>query len=564
MPSSSLQSLRKYFPILAWPKPTASLLRQDALAGVTVGLMLVPQAVAYASLAGMPLATGLYASIIPAFIAVLLASSARLGVGPSAMSSLMVSSALLPMAMPGSTDWITLAIWLALLAGLAQLLIGLLRMDWILNVVTSPVLSGFTQAAALLIMASQIPAITGISWLQWTQVSGFDAFMQLWMGMDTQALRYGIVGIIAFVFARKLGPRVPSAIVIVGIGAFISWWTGYGAQGGAIIGNLDVKLQYFQLPQWIGWDLLGQLIVPALVLALVGFVEVAASAKKDHAQAGTRWIAYQDWIAQGAAKMASGFSGSFVTSASFSRSAVNLYAGAQSGWSAIFSALFVWAVALWLAPALKHIPLALLGALIITSVSSMIKPSQFVLLWRFSRAETMIALLTFVVTLLAAPRIYWGVLAGLLANLAYFMYQRLHPRIIEVGVFAEDGRLRDRKLWKLPPLSHKVLALRMDAALDFASAIMLENRVVEALEENPQLQHFCLVASTITGIDATGMETLQRLRAKVNQRQGILFISGMKLPMELKLRDANFFDNPAQVQLLRTDAETIETLQKIQ
>ena len=563
MPSPSIKHLRKYFPILAWPKPTAHVLGQDALAGITVGLMLVPQAVAYASLAGMPLATGLYASIIPAFIAVILASSARLGVGPSAMSSLMVSSALLPMAIPGTTDWVTLAIWLALLAGLAQLLIGLLRMDWILNVVTSPVLSGFTQAAALLIMASQVPAITGVSWDQWRNASGFDAFMHLWIGMDTEALRYGIAGMIAFVYARKLGPRIPSAMVIVGVAALISWWTDYGARGGAIIGNLDVKLQYFQVPQWIGWDLFGQLLVPALMLALVGFVEVAASAKKDHAQAGTRWVAYQDWTAQGAAKIASGFSGSFVTSASFSRSAVNLYAGALTGWSTIFSALFVWAVALWLAPALQHIPLALLGALIITSVSSMIKPSQFALLWRFSRPETLIALLTFAVTLLAAPRIYWGVLAGLLANLAYFMYQRLHPRIIEVGVFPEDGRLRDRKLWKLPALSGKVLALRMDAALDFASATMLENRVVEALEENPQLQHFCLVASTITGMDATGMETLQRLRHQVNLRKGILFISGMKLPMELKLRDANFFDNPAQVQLLRTDAETIEALRKI-
>lgn len=563
MSSPSIKHLRKYFPILAWPKPTAHALGQDALAGITVGLMLVPQAVAYASLAGMPLATGLYASIIPAFIAVILASSARLGVGPSALSSLMVSSALLPMAIPGSTDWVTLAIWLALLAGLAQLLIGLLRMDWILNVVTSPVLSGFTQAAALLIMGSQVPSITGIGWEQWRHVDGFGRFMDLWIGMDTEALRYGIVGMVAFVLARRLGPRMPSAIVIVGIAALISWWTGYGARGGAIIGNLDVKLQYFQMPRWIGWELLGNLVMPALVLALVGFVEVAASAKKDHAQAGTRWVAYQDWIAQGAAKISSGFSGSFVTSASFSRSAVNLYAGALTGWSTIFSALFVWAVALWLAPALQHIPLALLGALIITSVSSMIKPSQFALLWRFSRAETLIALLTFAVTLLAAPRIYWGVLAGLLANLAYFMYQRLHPRIIEVGVFPEDGRLRDRKLWQLPALSEHVLALRMDAALDFASAIMLENRVVEALEENPRVQHFCLVASTITGMDATGMETLQRLRRQVNQRQGILFISGMKLPMELKLRDANFFDNPAQVKLLRTDAETVEALSKI-
>lgn len=552
--------LRHLLPVLGWPAPTAHSLRQDAFAGITVGLMLVPQAVAYAVLAGMPLETGLYASIAPLIVAALLASSPRLGLGPSALTALMVSSALMPMAIAGSADWVLLAIWLALLAGLTQLLMGLLRLEWLLNVITSPILNGFTQAAALLIMASQAPALTGVSWAQWSSVARLEDFWQLWLNIDTGALQYGLAGIVAFTLARRLGPRIPSAIAILAFGALVSWLTGYGSRGGAVIGDLHVHLKGLQWPLWIGWPLLGQLLVPALVIALMSFVEVAASAKKEHERAGTNWMPYQDWIAQGMAKIASGLSGGFATSASFSRSAVNLYAGAVSGWSAIFTALFVLAVSLWFTPLLRHVPLALLGALVITAVSNFIAPSWFRKLWAFSRAETLVALLTFTVTLLASPRIYWGVLAGLLANLALFMYQRLHPRIIEVGVFPADGRLRDRHLWNLPPISEKVLSLRMDAPLDFATANALEQRVIQALEERPAISSVCLVASAMASVDATGMETLQRIRDRLVQQGGVLFISGMKLPMELKLRDGRFLNHPEHVRLLQTDAETVQAL----
>lgn len=563
MPMHLPSSLRHLLPCLGWPRPTAQSLQQDVFAGMTVGLMLIPQAVAYAALAGMPLETGLYAAIAPLVVATLLASSPRLGVGPSALTSLMVSSALLPMALPGSADWITLAVWLALLAGLAQLCMGLFRLDWLLNVVTSPVLNGFTQAGALLIMASQVPNITGIAWQQWGAVTHFDAFLALWLAMDTEGLQYGLIGIAAFVLARRLGSRIPSAMLILAIGAVVSAWTDYGARGGAVIGDLHVRLHALALPGWIGWPLLGQLLVPALVIALMSFVEVAASAKKEHERAGTNWVPHQDWIAQGMAKIASGLSGGFATSASFSRSAVNLYAGAVSGWSVLFTSLFVLATALWLTPLLYHVPLALLGALVITAVSNLLRPSWFRKLWAFSRTEMLIALLTFTITLLASPRIYWGVLAGLLANLAYFMYQRLHPRIIEVGVFPADGRLRDRHLWELSPLSEQVLSLRMDAPLDFASASVLENRVVQLLEQRPQTRHVCLVASSITGLDATGMETLQHIRDRVQQRGGTLFLSGMKLPMELRLRDSGFCNDPERVRLLPTDAETVQVLRQL-
>ncbi|THJ35220.1 SulP family inorganic anion transporter [Lampropedia aestuarii] len=560
---SALMRLIQQLPFLAWWRPTPIQLRQDVFAGLTVGLMLVPQAIAYAGLAGMPLETGLYAAILPLLVVTLLASSPRLGVGPTALSALMIAAALAPMAVVGSPQWVSLAIWLALLAGLIQIILGAARLDWLLNVVTMPVLSGFTQAAAILIMASQVPALTGLSWDAWMSIHSLPSAWAMLQSVDLRALLFGAVGIAAFIYTRRFGATIPWAALILALAAAISALTGYAASGSAVIGELQVQLHGLQLPAWPGLHVLGQLLVPALVIALMSFVEVATSAKTEHSLAGTQWRPAQDLVAQGVGKVVSGLSGSFSTSASLSRSAVMHYAGAATGWANVFAAGLVFAAAMWLTPLLKHVPLSLLASLVVVSVVGLIKPRAFLKFWEFSRVEAGIALLTMVVTLASAPRIYWGVLAGLLANLAYFMHQRLHPRIIEVGEYPEDGRLRDRFLWQLPPLSEQVLALRLDAGLDFATASALERRVVASWDAFPHMHSICLVASGINNIDATGLETLYLLRAMAKKRNGCLYLSGMKLPLERRLAKAGLLDDKAHVQVCVTELETVQRLRQL-
>ncbi|THU01496.1 SulP family inorganic anion transporter [Lampropedia puyangensis] len=561
---STFLSLMHRLPFWAWLRPSPTQLRQDVFAGLTVGLMLVPQAIAYASLAGMPLETGLYAAILPLLLVTLLASSPRLGVGPTALSSLMIAAALAPMAAAGSAQWVTLAVWLALLAGLIQIALGAARLDWLLNVVTVPVLSGFTQAAAILIMASQVPALTGVSWDAWLTVASVQDIWNLLSSMDHRALLFGTVGIAAFIYTRRFGATIPWAALILAAAAVVSALTGYAASGSAVIGELQVQLHGLSIPVWPGLQVLGQLVVPAVVIALMSFVEVATSAKTEHALAGTQWRPAQDLIAQGVGKVVSGLSGSFSTSASLSRSAVMHYAGAATGWANLFAAALVLAAALWLTPLLKHVPLSLLAALVVVSVMGLIKPRAFQKFWAFSRVEAGIALLTMAVTLVSAPRIYWGVLAGLLANLAYFMHQRLHPRIIEVGEFPEDGRLRDRFLWHLPPLAENVLALRLDAGLDFATATALERRVVASWDAFPHMHSICLVASSINNIDATGLETLYQLRTMVAKRKGKLYLSGMKLPLEKRLTTAGLLADKQYVHVFKTEAQTVQQLRLLQ
>ena len=548
----------RWLPFLAWPRPDRALLRGEFWAGMTVGLMLVPQGVAYAALAGMPLVTGIYASLIPALVAVLFSSSTRLGVGPTALTSLLIGASLTGLAEPGSAQWVALAAWVALLSGLLQVVMGLARFGWLLNLVTSPVLSGFTQAAALLILGSQLGPLTGLR-SQWSALLSTPS-----PGLfDLGAAAFGLGSFTLLVLARRWRPSFPAAIVVVGAAGAASWALGFADAGGAVVGTLPSGLPSPYWPGALPWASFTALVMPALAVTLVSFLETASSAKVESQRSGERWNENQDLIGQGLAKISSGLCGSFATSASFSRSAINLYAGARSGWATVFAIALVLVVLLWLTPALYHVPQSVLAAVVVTAVTSLIRPATLLRLWRISRVEAAMGGVTFALTLATAPRMYWGVLVGLLMNLSHFLYQRLHPRIIEVGLHP-DGSLRDRHLWQLPPLAPRLLALRMDAELDFASASALERRVAEDLAAHPDMAQVCLLAQPINRIDVTGVEAFANLLALVRSRGGTLHVSGLKLPVEQVLRQAGLLEPGPGLAVYRTDAEALQALRQTQ
>ena len=543
--------LTRRLPFLRWPRPTAALLRSESMAGLTVGLMVIPQGVAYAQLAGMPLITGIYASLLPALAAVLFSASARLSVGPVALTSLLIAAGLAPLATPGTAQWVDLAVWLALMSGLLQAALGLARFGWLLNLVNSPVLMAFTQAAAVLIITSQLPALLGFQG-PWGQMLHAPAF-------DAGAAAFGLVSLALLWLARRWRPTFPSILVVVLAAATVSGALGFEASGGKVIGLLPQGLPSLYIPTWPGAEALGQLVLPTLVVTLISFLETASSAKVDSQRKGERWDQDQDLIGQGLAKIVSGLSGSFATSSSFSRSALNLYAGAQTGWATIFSVAVVLLALLFFTPWLRHVPQAVLAAIVVVAVVGLLKPREFLRVWRISRVEGVIALLTFVITIAAAPALYWGVLAGVLMALSHFLYQNLHPRIIEAGLHP-DGTLRDRHLWQLPPLAPHTLALRMDAALDFASAGAFERHVTEYLTEHPDTRQVCVLAQPINHIDVTGAEVFARVWAQLLQRDVTLRVSGLKLPAETVLRAAGLLAPDARLHLYRSDAELLAAL----
>jgi SulP family sulfate permease len=330
-----------------------------------------------------------------------------------------------------------------------------------------------------------------------------------------------------------------------------------------VVGALPQGLPALFVPSVIEWDMFKQLVLPTLVITLVSFLETASSAKVDNDRSGKRWDQDQDLIGQGLAKVASGLCGAFPTSSSFSRSALNLYAGAQSAWATIFSVAVILIILLFFTAVLQPVPQSVLAAIVVAAVLGLIKPRAFVQLYNINRVEAATAVVTFVITLLSAPRLYWGVLAGVVMGLSHFLHTRLHPRIIEVGLHP-DGSLRDRHLWQLPPLANNLYALRMDAELDFAAASTLERAVMEHLGQHPNVAHVCLFALPINRIDATGVESLAKLEAMLRERGISLHISGMKLPVETVLRRAGCLQAHAGLHLYRTDAEAIQQLRQLE
>ncbi len=541
----------RLFPFLQWPRLTAALLSSEASAGITVAMVMLPQVVAYAALAGMPLVTGLYAAFFPALVALLWGGTTRVSVGPTALTCLLIGASLAGMAEPASPQWIALAVWLALLSGALQLVLGFGRFGWLLNLVSAPVMAGFTQAAGILIIASQLPALLGLK----------GALSSLWASptLDATALVYGMASVALLWLGKTYVPKVPMVMLVVVGGAIVSQQTGFEAGGGAVVGALPIGLPSFYVPTLLNWSQLGELVMPAIVIALISFLETASSAKMQCKIEGTRWNDNQDLIGQGLAKIASAFSGSFATSGSFSRSALNIYAGARTGWAGIVATTTVLLALLLLMPALHHVPRAVLSAVVIMAVIGMIKPRQFVALWRIAPVECLTSLATFGITLLTAPRIYWGVMAGVMLGMTHFLVERLHPRIIEVGLHP-DGSLRDRHLWKLPPLAARMYALRMDAAIDFATASSFEGAISEYLAAHPDTQHVCLFTHPINRMDATGAEVFGDILRTLKSRGITLHISGIKLPVETVLRRAHLLEEGPLLHMYRTDNDALDAI----
>jgi SulP family sulfate permease len=470
------------------------------------------------------------------------------------------------LAQPGSAEWVNLAVWLALLTGLAQLLLGFARFGWLLNIISAPVLMGFTQAAALLILTSQLPALLGFN-------GDFYSMMaQIWSQLShqlshpvmpqfhTSATVFGIGSLVFLLASKRLVPRFPAVVVLMLAASFISMKTGFEASGGAVVGALPAGLPSFYLPSMLSLETFGQLLLPVLVITLVSFIETASSAKVESQKGGQQWNQNQDLIGQGLAKIASGLSGAFPTSSSFSRSALNLYAGAKTAWASVVGVIMAMLALLFFMPGLHHVPQSVLAAIVVAAIYSLIAPKNFAKLWHVSKMETFSALATFVVTALSAPKLYWGIISGLLMGLGHFLYLRLHPRIIEVGLHS-DGSLRDRHLWHLPALGHSLYALRMDAELDFASASEFERAILAHLTAHPATQSVCLFAQPINRIDATGLEVFSQVRRMLLERGITLHISGIKLPVEKILIAAQELPSKDEewplLRMYRTDAEAI-------
>ncbi len=548
---------RRWLPFLDWPRPTSATLIADARAGVAVALVLVPQAVAYAVLAGMPPITGLYAALLPAIVAVLWGSCRVIGTGPTAMSAMLVAGSLTGLATPASADWVHLAIWLAIMSGLIQILLGAFRLGSIVDLLSLPVVGAFTQAAAVLILMSQVPSLLGLNAVQAAPPDA--SWRETLQAVHWPSLVMGAGALTFLLVFKRFSKRLPLVLIAGVICTVISALIDFRALGGRVVGELPSGLPPLGLPRLPVWNDLRQLLPEATVIALVSFIEALGSARALSRERGERWNGNQELIGQGLAKISSGLSGGFPVGASFSRSALYQYSGAVSGWAAGVTAVLVAASLLWLTPALVWVPMPFLAAVIIASVLNLVRPRWFIELWNASRSEAAIAFVTLIATWVAAPQLQWGVLAGFILALVHFIYKRATPRLIEVSAHP-DGTLRDRQRFDLPRLAPDLLAVRMDASLNFVTAPRLDLYIRQACEHDPGIRRVLLHCGPINDIDTTGVDTVRNLLADLH-RQGVqILFTSMKKQVEDRLQRAGILRTIPPDCIFATEAQAIRAL----
>ncbi len=500
------------------------------MAGLTVSVMLVPQGMAYAMLAGMPPIYGLYGGLIPLFLYAIFGTSRQMSIGPVAISALLVLAGVSQIAEPFSPEYVSLVILTGLLVGVAQVLLSLFRLGFLVNFISHPVIIGFTSAAAIIIAISQFKDVLGFP------VPRFDyayekvryVFLHLSETNPLSAiLCFG--SIFLMVVLRKIRRSIPGALVVTVIGAVLVYVLGEDVMPIEIIREVPQGLPVFQLPD-MSWESISILLPTVSTVTIICIVESIAIAKVLQAKHGDYKIrADQELFALGISKVGGAFFQSIPTSGSFTRSAVNNESGARSGFASIVTAIIIGMTLLFLTPLFYYVPKAVLAAIILLSVRSLFEWEEAVALWHTHRSDFMMMLTTFVVTLVLG--IEEGVFAGVLLSILVILYKSTKPHIAILGKLPNTNIYRNLDRYKTAEKLKGALIIRFDDQLYFANASFFQDRIQEIVEQEKELQFFLLDASNIHDIDSTGVHALEEVFTFLKSRNLPFYISGLRGPV---------------------------------
>ncbi|MEX1212533.1 MAG: solute carrier family 26 protein [Balneolaceae bacterium] len=519
----------------------SELFRRDVMAGLTVAVMLIPQGMAYAVLAGMPPVYGLYASVVPLLIYAVLGTSRQLAVGPVAMVSLLVVAGVGEMAEPGSRHFIELVILTAFGVGIFQWAMGIFRLGFLVNFLSHPVLSGFTSAAAMIIGVSQLPALLG---LQMERGEGALHVLieagKRWAEIDPVTAVIGFGAVALLIGAKRWNRAFPSALLVVVLGVLIAWSAGLGQTGLAIVGDIPAGLPSIQ-GNLFQADTLIQLFPLIAVISLVSYMESIAVAKAIATQRGYDVNPNQELIALGASNIGGAFFQSIPVTGGFSRSAVNDQAGAKTTIASVITAATILLTLLFLTDLFYHLPRAVLSAIIIVAVAGLFDMDEVRILWKRDRKDLAMLLVTFVVTL--GLGIEQGILTGVLLSLVIVIYSSTRPHQTELGRLGESSSYRNIDRYRDAKVDPETLIYRFDSALYFANVSYFHETLKEKMERHGKdLKQIVLDASTIHSIDSTGIHQLEQLMDEL-QEEGIrLLIAGAIGPVRDKLKQAGVMD----------------------
>ena len=548
--------LARYLPIFEWGRTYDRLtLTNDLIAAVIVTIMLIPQSLAYALLAGLPPEMGLYASMLPIVLYAIFGTSRALAVGPVAVVSLLTAAAVSKVAMPGTSEYIAAAITLAFLSGAILLVLGFLRLGFLANFLSHPVIAGFITASGIIIAASQMKNILGIDAsghnLLEIIASLFEHLGEVnWItviiGVTTTAFLFWVrKGLLPLLI--KLGLNVRTASIVAKAGPvaaiFVTtlavWGFDLASRGVKIVGDVPTGLPPLSLPSF-SMDLWSSLIVSAVVISIIGFVESVSVAQTLAAKKRQRIDPDQELIGLGAANIGAAFTGGFPVTGGFSRSVVNYDAGASTPAAGAYTAIGLGVASLFLTPLIFHLPKATLAATIIVAVLSLVDFSILKKTWKYSKSDFAAVAVTMAMTLTVGVEL--GVTTGVVLSILIHLFKTSRPHMAIVGQVPDTEHYRNVLRHEVI-VDQSVLTIRVDESLYFANTRALEDRIYDEVAKQPDLKHVILMCSAVNDIDMSALESLEAINERLDLGGVSFHLSEVKGPVMDGLNGAGFLDH---------------------
>ncbi|WP_372744744.1 SulP family inorganic anion transporter [Lutibacter sp.] len=525
--------IKKFIPILEWlPNYKKSWFKDDFGAGLTVGIMLIPQGIAYAMIAGLPPIYGLYTAMIPQIIYAIFGTSRQLAVGPVAMDSLIVASGVATLAEIGTEHFIEFAILLAFIMGVLQVLFGLFKLGFLVNFLSRPVISGFTSAAALIIALSQLKNLLGVNLQKGNKIHELiiDVFNHL-NEINWLTFTIGVLSILVLVFFKKLTKKIPAALVLVILGIVSVKFFNLNETGVKIIGEIPKGLPAFKVPSF-QWNVIVDLFPIALTLAFIAFLEAISVAKAIELKHNNYKVnPNQELIAIGMGNIVGSFFQTYPATGGLSRSAVNNQVGAKTPMAAIISSAIVGLTLLFLTPVFYYLPEAVLAAIIIVAVFGLLDFTVPKQLLKYSKRELVILNITLLIT--ATIGIKEGVFIGVVLSLGMLIYRSTKPHIAILGKIPNTHFYRNIKRFEgLLEVNPSILIVRFDAQLFFANVQYFKDKLEEYVEKKGAgLKLIIIDGESINTIDSSGIYMMNDVISKYNTKQIEIALTGMKGPV---------------------------------
>lgn len=536
-------NIKKYIPILEWlPTYNKSYFKNDLVAGLTVCVMLVPQGMAYALLAGMPPIYGLYSGLVPLFLYAILGTSRQMSIGAVAVSGLLVLAGISQVAEPGTSHYISLVILTGLLVGLLQLFFSVIRLGFLVNFLSHPVIAGFTSAAAIIIAVSQLKYLMGIEIPRFsvlTDTVGY-AFQHI-REISWPTFFLCIGGIALMLLLKKINKAIPGALITAVLGILLVKIFRLDQQGIDIVKDVPEGLPAFIFPEWTMENI--RLVIPTvLTVTVIEIVESIGIAKVWEAKHKNYKIdANQELLALGISKIGGAFFQAIPTSGSFTRSAVNSETGAKTQMSSIVTVILVAMTLLFLTPLFFYLPKAILAAIVLLSVKSLFDLKEAIHLWKTHRGDFLMMLATFIITLILG--IEEGVLAGVVLSVLMVMYRNSQPHIAVLGQLPNTKYFRNINRFPNAIQIPNCAIIRFDSQLFFANSLYFKEFIEQFVQDQSQpLAGLILDASSIHDIDSSGLQALEETYDYLKSKSIQFYIAGAIGPVRDRLYKAHLMD----------------------